>query len=207
MYDFNKYLDEDETILSQGKAVPGKGHKNIAGGVFLVVFSGIVMLIMMLSLVYKIGDGAEGINISFVIIFAVALLFFGIGIYILIYDLILKKRQVSDDIFCLTDKRLFKYETKNDKLIYGYLAYFEKISCENVKDGYGDIHFSIEYERVRYKSETSIKLANLITNPNPQNMPVIVLESISKPYEIKKMAMEARKKILEENDFNINDMF
>lgn len=112
MYNFENNLLVDEKILYQGKPTPGKGGKSVGGLLFLICFALGIQALMILSVVTKTGDGAGGINLGFIIIFLAATLFLGLGVYGLFYNLFLKKKQVADDFYCLTNKRAMKYEAK-----------------------------------------------------------------------------------------------
>ena len=96
MFDFSKYLKEDEEILYQGKPTPvsGKGNSNNQGLIFLILYCLAIQIILILSIVYKIGDGANGINFSFIVIFLVILLFELLGIYGLLDNLFLKTKRL-----------------------------------------------------------------------------------------------------------------
>lgn len=198
MYNFRTHLDDGEEILWQGQAFPGKGAKNIGGLLFLIIFVLGIQLLMIWSVVTGTGDGANGIDLSFIIIFGVTLLFSGIGIYGIVYNLFLKKKLVADDFYCLTDKRVFKYESNKNKLVYGYLMYYEEIRCDNVENGYGDLYFGIVLEESSDSVQTAAELKSIMANPNPENMPFINFESIEKPASVRNIAKQARKKILDE---------
>lgn len=89
MYNFSQHLFANETILYQGRPNPGKGGKPLGGCLFLMAFSAAIALIMIWSVIAKVGDGKDGISISFTIIFLFDLLFFIIGAYSLINALFL----------------------------------------------------------------------------------------------------------------------
>ena len=69
MYNFEKELIRDEKIIYQGSPVPGKGAKNIGGLLFVFLFCLGLQILMIWSLVAKVGDGTGGINFSFIAIF------------------------------------------------------------------------------------------------------------------------------------------
>lgn len=201
MYDFQSKLLAGEKILYEGKPVPGKGEKNISGFIFLICLSLVFQVIMILSVVTKTGDGAEGVDLSFIIIFLTITLFLGLGIYGLVYNLFLKKKKVQDDFYCLTNMRAMKYESNKDKLVFGYLENYDEIHCDNVKDNYGDLYMSINMEKNSSgdAAQTLLNLKDAMMNPNPENMSFLNFESIENPRKVMKIAKEARKEIIEKN--------
>ena len=90
MYDFNKHLDSDEKILYQGKSNVGKGSKNIGAGLLVIGFMLIIQFLLVWSLKTGIGDGANGFNLNYLIIFLVSLIFDAYAICLVVYTLILK---------------------------------------------------------------------------------------------------------------------
>lgn len=200
MYKFEQYLNSDEIILYQGRPVPGKGSKHVGGEIFIIVFTLIIQLLMIWSVVTKTGDGANGVDVSFVIIFSVTLLFSGIGIYSIIYKLFLKQKVVIDDYYYLTNERVFKYESKKDKLVYGYLINYEEIYSDSCKDGYGDVYFGIIMKESGDSEEDMSKLMDHLITPDSQNMPTIKFESIKSPREVVKIAKDARRKLVQQGD-------
>ena len=90
MYDFKKHLIENKTILYEGRPNPGKGAKEIAGALFIIVFFLLLIAALIWSVITKTGDGANGINLEFIILFLTMMFFLGIGTWSLIYDLFLK---------------------------------------------------------------------------------------------------------------------
>lgn len=175
--------------------MPGKGGKGVGGLVFLICFALAIQIAMIWSVVTRTGDGANGINLNFIIIFLVATLFLGLGVYGLFYNLVLKKKQVADDFYCLTTMRAMKYEAKKNKLVFGYLAYFDEMRCNNVKDNFGDFYMGIVMDEE--SSQTLATLKDLMMNPNPENMPFINFESIENPYQVMKLAKEAKQNIMQ----------
>lgn len=198
MYNFKEHLQEDEKILYEGRPVPGAGSKSIGGLIFVICFALGIQALMIWSVVTKTGDGAEGVNLGFIIMFLVATLFLGIGVYGLVYNLFLKKRQVADDFYCLTNIRAMKYEAKKDKLVFGYLEYYDDIYCSNVKNKYGDLYMGIVMDDSN--STSAHTLVNLMTNPNPENMPFISFESIENPHKVMKLAKSARADMLQKSN-------
>ncbi len=199
MYNFSQHLMADEKILYQGRSVPGKGGKAVGGLVFLIFFALAIQGLMIWSVITKTGDGANGINLSFIVIFLAVTLFLGLGVYGLFYNLVLKKKVVADDFYCLTNMRAMKYEMKKNKLVFGYLAYYDEMRCDNVKDNFGDFYMGIVFndEYTDDSLQTIAQLKNIIMNPNPENMPFINFESIENPYQVMKLAKEAKQNILQ----------
>jgi len=190
MYDFKKNLFPDEEIIYTGKAVPGKGDKSLGGSLFLIGFSSVLLALMIYA---TLRDGFQFFQIIF---YGVILLFLGIGVYNIIYNIFLKKHLVKDDYYCLTNLRVLKYESKKDKLVYGYLYYYDEIKTINNKGGYGDLYFGIVIDDENTDDKAVMKkLADLMTNPNPENMPFITFGSIEKPMSVMKLAKDARAKI------------
>lgn len=93
MYNFKQNLNENEQILYEGRPVPGTGSKNVSGLLFIILFILIIQILMVLSVIFKLGDGAYGIDSGFIIIFGVTLFFDWIAIRGLYYNLFKKKRQ------------------------------------------------------------------------------------------------------------------
>lgn len=195
MYSFKDYLEENEKILYEDRAYPGKGDKSIGALFFIIIFMLLIQSLMIWSIVTGTGDGANGIDLTFIIIFGVTLLFDGIAVYNIVYNLFLKEKMVADDFYCITNYRVMKYEEKKKKLIYGYLINYEDIKSHSNKGGYGDVVFSVIFKEDDNK-ETAIKIKNIILHPNPKNRYMIEFESVKKPYEIIKIAKEAREKVL-----------
>lgn len=200
MFDFSKYLEKDEKILYQGTPVPGKGDKSIGMLIFIIVFMAIVQGLLIWSVVTGAGDGANGVDLSFIIIFGVTLFFDGIAIYNIVYLKFFKKIAVKDDYFCITNKRALKYESKKNKLVYGYLVNYVHITCENEKGGYGDLYMQIDIKESDDAAETLAYVKDIMRNPNPENMPSIIFECIENPRNVRKIVKEARDKILESNN-------
>lgn len=116
MYNFQKYLEKEEKILYQGQPMKNAETKKNIGLISVILFMLFVQGLMIWSLVTKTGDGANGINRNFIIVFLVTLFFQGISICDLVYDFFIKKKAIMDHFFCITNKRVFKYEEKKNKL-------------------------------------------------------------------------------------------
>lgn len=195
MYDFNSNLIEDEKIIYEGRPVPGTGSKNIGGPLFIIGFITLMQFLLIWSVVTKTGDGAYGITPGFVIIFLVTLLFDAIAIYNLIYTLFIKKKAVADDYYCLTNKRALKYESKKDKLVFGYLINYEDIHYDSRKNGYGDLYMGIIYKETNDSIQDLNNIKDLLFNKDPKNMPWIIFESIEHPAQVGKLAKNARNEL------------
>lgn len=193
MYNFEKHLQENEVILYQSRAVPGKGGKAVGGSLFLIIFS----LFINGCLVYSFlsNNNFENGIFGFIIVFLIVSVFFILGVYNLIYNFFLKKKQVSDDFYCLTNIRVFKYESKIDKLVFGYIANYEQIYCSNVKDNFGNLHMEIIMENNDNTLQNINTLKELLTNPDPENMPFIIFESIENPNYVMNLIVEAKEKL------------
>ncbi len=194
MYDFNSNLLENEEILYQGRPVPGKGDKNLKGLIFFTCFPIIMQIILIWSVITGNGDGENGITFSFVIIFLVAGLLACFGLYGLYYNLIKKKKAVSDDFYCLTNIRVMKYESKKNKLVFGYLARYKDIHCDNVKDNFRDVYMGI-YLKDNYDDKENMGALKDLMHPNLEDMPFIVFESIEHPYKVMDLAIKAKQNI------------
>lgn len=201
MYDFSQHLQKDEYILYQGRPVLGRGSKQVGGFIFVIVFSLVMLSILIWVYANKIGDGTNGIDLEFVIFFILILFFTVGGIWGLVYNLILKKKMIADDYYCITNLRVMKYESKKDKLVFGYLASYDDIKCKNMKNGFGDFYMGMDLEGENDNNivDAVHTVKEVLLHPNPENMPCIMFESIEKPREVLKIAKEARKVLLDSN--------
>ena len=195
MFDFSKILDSDEKILYQGRPVVGKGDKSIGGSIFIILFMLVIQVLMIWSLVTGTGDGADGITPTFIIIFAATLLFDGIAIYNIIYLKFLKDKTVSDDYYCITNKRALKFESKKDKLVYGYLVNYDIIEIVNQKDNVGDISMHVEIKDNSFEAKNPEYVKDILMNPNPENMPTMIFECVENPKQVKKIIKDAQKEL------------
>ena len=192
MYNFSKELESDERIIWQGKPVPGLGGKNTAGIIILIIFGLIFTGIPLAAIII------DNLNFSPIIVMLVGLFLLFLGIKELIYQIFLKKGAISDDYYCITNKRVFKYETKKDKLVYGYIINYEDIEVNNVENNYGDLIVSIKVEKTDY----SKNIKNIFKYPSPTNMPLIMMESIQDPNILAKTIKDAREQLLKEMENN-----
>lgn len=194
-YDFEKQLFKNEKIIYQGKPVPGSGSKDVGGLIFVLILTLLIQSLLIFSVVFKIGEGANGINLNFIIIFLVTLILDMFIVYGIVYKLFIKKKSIKDDFYCLTDRRALKYESKKDKLVYGYLANYDDIHCNSIKNGYGDVYMGIIYQETGDSKVDLSNIKKLSINPDIENMPFILFESIESPMKIAKLAREAREEL------------
>lgn len=197
MNNFEQYLFPDEKILWQGRPVQGKGDKSVGGEIFVIIFVLLMQILLIWSVVYKVGDGADGVTLNFIIIFLATLVFDVICIQSILYKKIFKKYAVADDYYCLTNKRAIKYESKKDEICFGYLINYSHISSEFVKDGYGDLYMSVEYDE-SIADESNLK--DIVINNDKENMKNMHFESIKNPNEVKKIAKKAREELISAGD-------
>ncbi len=199
MYNFESVLLPNEVILYQGRSVPGKGSKVNGGSIFLICFALILQTLMIWSVATDSGDG---FNFNFIFIFLILTFFGGLGAYDLIYNLIFKKICVADDYYCLTNKRAMKYESKKNKLVFGYLINYVDIKYVNVKDNYGDVYMGVVLDEKNYTDGVDAlgDIKDILLNPNPENMPIIKFESIEDPKKIANLVRDTRLEILKNNN-------
>lgn len=196
MHDFSKVLKENEKIIYECRPNPGKGGKSILGIIFIITFMTVIQVVCAIS--SKAGNSQLS-GSDLLIIYLVTFLFDGASIYAFIYNVFLKKEKVSDDFYCITDKRILKYEQKDNKLVSGYIMNYQEIRVNNYKNGYGDLYMGIVLD------ENNVNLAeikNLAVNPNPENMPAITFESIQNPYKIAKVVESIRERLNNTNNKN-----
>lgn len=191
MYNFKMHLRDEEEILYESKAEPNKGTKNIDGIILVFILSLIIMSLLILSIKFKIGNGANEINLDWIIIFLGTLFFILLSLNILIYQLFLKKKIIADNEYCLTNLRIFKYESKKDNLIILNLADFDKIVSQNCKDGYGDVLFYKE----KIDNITPTNLEDFKEFIKSEKINSISFESIKNPRKIVKLAKEHKENL------------
>lgn len=193
MHNFSQYLTKGEEIIYVDKPVPGKGDKNIGGLFFIIGFMAFIQFLLIISVVFKIGDGAYGINLTWLILFATTLLFDAIAIHGLWYSLYRKERTVADDEYCLTNKRVFKYESKTCEVTIGRLDNFDRIVSQNCKDGYGDVVFQKVFKE--HEEPTSLKeVYDFVKNQDKHDMDFMSFESIKSPRKVVKLAKQYKNK-------------
>lgn len=101
-----------------------------------------------------------------------------------------------------------KYESTKDKLVFGYLASYDDIKCENLENGYGDLYMGmdLEHENDNNVVETFHTVKEVLLHPDPENMTFIMFESIEKTREVLKIAKEAHNQLLNNNIINNGDL-
>lgn len=193
MFDFNNQLIEEETILYEGIPILGKTDKNILGELVVIGFILIIQILLIWSVVTKTGDGANGINLSFIIIFLTTLLFAALVVYNIIYKLFIKDKKIAKHQYCITNKRVIKYDGKNNELIFGNLSNYEFIEVQNKKNNHGDLYMGVLInENVNSNTDTLIEIKNTLLNKNPNDAPFIIFESIKNPYQVLNIVENAR---------------
>lgn len=202
MYDFSQYLMEGEEILWSDRAVPGKGDKSIGGELFVIGFCLVCQILLIVSVVFGIGDGAGGMDIGFIIMFLAICLFEVICGYSIIYKKFLKHKQVADDFYCITTKRAFKYEANDDKLVYGFLERYDHVEASNCAGGYGDLVLSVVIDTGNDEEDLK-EFKRVMSEKDPTNMPQLLFESIKSPSSVGRIVKEQIAKIREENKNNI----
>lgn len=200
MIEFEKLLDNDEYILYQGKAVSGKGNKNIFGSIIIILFMSFIQFALIWSLVTGTGDGANGIGFDFIGIFIISLLFDGVAIYNIIYLLFIKDKAVNDDYFCITNKRVLKYEQNKVKLVYGYLINYESIEVINEKKQFGDVQMFGALKKSDNAKQDLMQIKNMLFDQDPTNMKMMILESIENPDMVVNIIKKAREELLKNNN-------
>lgn len=204
MYNFEEHLLENEKILYQGRPVPGKGGKGVLGFIFIILFCLIIQGILIWSIVFKVGDGANGLSPTYIMVSLILLVIIGIAIREIYYDLFKKKKDIADEFYCITNLRVLKYKEKDNNLVFGYLDKYDSISYGSVKDGFGDVYFEplIEEDEKPKNIVELKKFMNCIKTKNYNGTPYIVFASIEKPFEVIKLAIDARDNILQDNNQN-----
>lgn len=198
MQNFSQYLERGEKILYQGYPKPGEGAKKIRGNLFFILMMGVIQIPLILELLNQWKDKKEIVAISSILIFLVITLFLdAMSIYNIIYTLLLKKRAVSADAYCLTNKRVFKYDGKKRELVYGYLINYKDIKVNNLKNHFGDVYMAIMPDKENIQvSELNISIKDIIRNYK-QNMPSITFESVQDPEYVADMVRNARQELLD----------
>ena len=184
MFDFNTVLTDNETIIYQGKPIPGKGKFNIKktlSALLFLIFIEIAILITQENIFDNL------LFIIIILIFILALL------QAMKYNTIIRNKIAKENLYCMTNFRVLQYNTKENKLYYGYLARFSIIEIFNENNGYGDVSFS-----VNLKTETgdkfSLKKIKKLSKDRT-NMLEITFLCIKDPKEIVKLAEAAREKL------------
>lgn len=200
MFEFKKYFDDDEKILYQGKPNPKKGSKGLVWSIFWTLFFLMVLTLMLCSVFYGFGDGINGFDGNFIVVFLFVACLEIWAIYHLVYTLLFRRRDVSDELYCITNKRVFKYELTKNKISFGYLINYESIICYNIKDNFGDISFDANAKDNISKNQKKYYIKWIPLTPNPENMPEIIFRSVEHPDTIVKIAESARNNKLKSNN-------
>ena len=197
MFDFHLYLEDNEEILYEGRPVPGKGNKQLGGILLIILFTGSLLALFLSNAKFSDNLLSAKSNLSYILMLCLILFFLGLGCYALLYNFVFKKIQTSDDFYCLTNRRVMKYESRNQQLSYGYLGNYQRIYCTNEKDGFGDVHFEGNVtqnvpidpkEKLRYIKEAAL-------HPDRENTPSMLFESVEYPGAIQRLAETAKEKI------------
>ncbi len=184
MYDFKQHLQENEKILWEGRPVPKTGSKPIGSLLFVCIFAIISISLLVWSVTNKVGDGANGISDSFIILVLTSVFFLVIALYGLIYYLFLKDRRIAHNFYCLTNLRALKYDSKKEQLYYGYLEKYTEIHCENTKNGFGDLYFSVQNDSDNPKEAIGV-IKKVFFDQDPKDMTFMTFESIENPKAVK----------------------
>lgn len=193
MYDFSSKLLGEEKILWQGQAVPGKGDRSIGG---LIVY--LVVCLSMCALIFLASTDEDKGNFLWWIFVLHMGLFVFIGIYCICDQLWLKDKHIKGRSYCLTNMRAMSYDSKKDALLIGYLENFDIIMTDNVAGGYGDLIFSWDFDkRTFYSRKAGLEFAKAVLNRDFNNIHIISFSSIQHPGKVKKMAIEAKKELMQ----------
>lgn len=197
MYNFSSLLNSEEEILWTGKPNFSGKRKSIAGEIFLILFTVVVQIIMICSVIFKVGDGADGFSFSFIVIF-LAFSFFGIlGVYSILNKLLLEKKLCSDDEYCITNKRIMIYKGKKDEVWYGYIINYHIIEVEEVEKGCGDLILSVMHLD---DDEGMRKIINNVKHFDTTNLMNIHLISVDNVYEVRKLVSKQRQLLINSNE-------
>lgn len=198
MFNFEQYLLDNEKILYQGKSVPGKGSKNIGIALFIILFMLVCQVLLILAITKEIKKGRFEMLFPFILFFGVTLLFDAAGIYLLVYNLFIKKKAVAGNYYCLTNLRALKYEAKKDKLVFGYLIDYKDIRVDSEKDEYGNVYMAKNLRKLEIDNQNLSTVKEVSSNSDQKGMLSITFESVENPYWIVNLAKEARQSLLEE---------
>lgn len=174
MFNFSQYLQDGEQILYQGKSSFNKGS------VFFKIVCSIIILCAIIIFTFVTWIEIKVVDIDFFnlfVIFLVTILFLTVGISIFRFYFRRKKENVRNVFFCITNIRIMKYASRENKLYSGYLKLYDDIHCYNKKNNYGDLYFgNILNNKLSDSTVVSEKM-----NTNQNNVPCIILESIENP--------------------------
>lgn len=190
MYDFNKILTKNEKILYKGKPVPGKSYNGIYEMLFIIVFT-LIILTTIIVIGVKRGDLSDSFDMNFRIVILIIIGALVFGVSGLIYSVVFKKYNVSDDNFCITNKRVIKFEDRENKLSYGKISKYKFIHIINEKDGFGDIVFQMYDNDIANRKDIGILPSNSV-NQDLKDMDVMVFECVKNPMRVASIAIKAR---------------
>lgn len=191
MYDFKKDLLKDENIVYTCRPTPGKGNKQIKESIFLFILATLTQII--LFIVNKTKTDLT-LDMNIYIIIGVTIVVDLIALAKLIYNLYIKKYNVSDDYFCITTKRILKYEKRINRLSCGYIKKYKYIRIRNEKDGYGDIQFDTYVQDIISKRDLDIPSIDDLKK-DYSDLDRIVIESVKNPKKIVKIVERINKKL------------
>ena len=212
MYDFNKHLEQDEEILWTGQGRGGGNSKSIIGELIALAMMGFFFMFLLADSIVTVelaepfdDIGIPGVFWNFGTLIPLVLLglLMLLMVWSIVYKLFLKKKVVVNNFYCITNKRLLKYDAKKEELVCGYIVNYGLISCFNEADGHGDIQVQIN-ARQQMGSDVdnlsdAIDLKNMIMHPNKENMPTMLFESVENPRELVKLIKKQNKHIKDEH--------
>ena len=181
MYNFKEILEKNEKIIYEGK--PNMKKNNINPFAYFFAFSLLLFcqFILIWSVKTSTKDGAHGINLNFIFIFFIIIIFEGLLIYAIIYDKVLKK-QKSNDAYCITNKRVLKYNSTNNSITSLYVVDCCDMRFTTTKKNFGNIYIGIKELNKNTIKNSNIK--DIIKKIKDLNDSYIVFESIENPHYI-----------------------
>jgi len=191
MYNFTKHLLPNEEIQRNIQPVPGKGGKNLLGYIFIIAFIGLMFFIF-----FSFGTPSEdGISINpLSLIFLVFPLFglalVAIAIHGIVYTLFFKAKTVENYSYCITNKRVLKYNSKKDKLTFCYLKNVDEFYCRNEKDNYGDVYIGIRSSSGSRQDAYRVK--GIFSSFSKNEVPFLTFESVENPDEVIDWILDAK---------------
>lgn len=123
------------------------------------------------------------------------------SIWAFVYHCFFRQKAITGDFYCLTNQRAFKYDSKKDRLVFGYLINYVNMECFFSEGDYGNLRMSggMDFNQNEMDFQEVLKLKELMLHPDPQNMPGIEFQSIKNPEEVLEIAKNARNELLKEN--------
>ena len=194
MYDFTKHLEPDEKILYQCKAVP----KSSITSSFIFLLLMIVMILLEIITYFIFIEYHK--NIVILIMFIILLFFnilFATGF---IYNLFINRSKAKNCFYCLTNKRVFRYNLKKNKLIYGYLIDYADIRIHNVSHNCGDIYMGVILSSTSDVKTDLVNLATVLSDS--KNKPYICFSCIENPEYVLSLIRSARADLLYDSKNN-----